>query len=68
MVTTAEKTKRWLHHSDHWPRCRRQVSGGELPEIYNALKIKGTNPAGKKFPSPAKYNNCWAILKFGPWP
>ncbi|MEM6839482.1 MAG: F0F1 ATP synthase subunit beta, partial [Cyanobacteria bacterium P01_C01_bin.120] len=48
MVTTAEKTNVGYIVQIVGPVVDVGFKGGSLPEIYNALEIKGTNPAGQE--------------------
>jgi F-type H+/Na+-transporting ATPase subunit beta len=47
MVTTAQKTNTGYLTQIIGPVVDVKFSSGELPKIYNALKIQGTNPAGQ---------------------
>ncbi|MBX2863747.1 MAG: F0F1 ATP synthase subunit beta [Leptolyngbyaceae cyanobacterium MAG.088] len=47
MVTTAEKTNTGYITQIIGPVVDVKFPAGELPNIYNALKIEGTNPAGQ---------------------
>ncbi|MEM6251797.1 MAG: F0F1 ATP synthase subunit beta [Cyanobacteria bacterium P01_D01_bin.156] len=47
MVTTAEKTNTGYITQIIGPVVDVKFPAGELPSIYNALKIEGTNPAGQ---------------------
>ncbi|MGD1948439.1 MAG: F0F1 ATP synthase subunit beta [Leptolyngbyaceae cyanobacterium] len=47
MVTTAEKTNNGYITQIIGPVVDVKFPAGELPSIYNALKIEGTNPAGQ---------------------
>jgi F-type H+/Na+-transporting ATPase subunit beta len=47
MVTTAKKTNTGYLTQIIGPVVDVKFSSGELPKIYNALKIQGTNPAGQ---------------------
>lgn len=47
MVTTAEKTNTGYITQVIGPVVDVKFPSGELPNIYNALKIEGTNPAGQ---------------------
>ncbi|WP_017663065.1 F0F1 ATP synthase subunit beta [Baaleninema simplex] len=48
MVTTAEKTNTGYITQIIGPVVDAKFPSGQLPEIYNALKIEGTNEAGKE--------------------
>ncbi|NER83030.1 MAG: F0F1 ATP synthase subunit beta, partial [Leptolyngbya sp. SIO1D8] len=48
MVTTAEKTNIGYITQIIGPVVDVAFQSGQLPEIYNALVIQGTNPAGKE--------------------
>jgi F-type H+-transporting ATPase subunit beta len=48
MVTTAEKTNVGYVTQVIGPVVDIKFPAGELPKIYNALKIQGTNPAGNE--------------------
>ncbi|MGF1568754.1 MAG: F0F1 ATP synthase subunit beta [Nodosilinea sp.] len=48
MVTTAEKTNVGYITQIIGPVVDVKFASGQLPKIYNALKIEGTNPAGDK--------------------
>ena len=48
MVTTAEKTNVGYIVRVVGPVVDVRFEGGNLPEIYNALVIRGTNPAGQE--------------------
>jgi F-type H+-transporting ATPase subunit beta len=48
MVTTAEKTKVGYITQIIGPVVDVKFPNGELPQIYYALSIKGTNPAGQE--------------------
>lgn len=48
MVTTAEKTNIGYITQIIGPVVDVKFPGGKLPQIYNALTIKGTNEAGQE--------------------
>ncbi|MGB3573586.1 MAG: F0F1 ATP synthase subunit beta, partial [Phormidesmis sp.] len=48
MVSTAEKTNTGYITQIIGPVLDVKFPSGELPKIYNAIKITGTNPAGQE--------------------
>ncbi len=48
MVTTTEKTNTGVITKIIGPVIDAEFSNGKMPQIYNALKIQGTNPAGQE--------------------
>jgi F-type H+-transporting ATPase subunit beta len=47
MVTTTEKTNTGVITKIIGPVIDAEFSSGKMPQIYNALKVQGTNPAGQ---------------------
>ncbi|MGB5962133.1 MAG: F0F1 ATP synthase subunit beta [Coleofasciculaceae cyanobacterium] len=48
MVTTTEKTNTGVITKIIGPVIDAEFSSGKMPQIYNALKVQGTNPAGQE--------------------